>query len=129
MAIVIDQNFREPNPIFVDFFGRPAATTPTLGILAVRTGAPVIPVFSWPQEDGRYRIQYHPEVALEHTGDRVEDAHRLTRACTRIIEDQIRKRPDYWAWMHRRWRTRPRKGSAGDLSRGSARRTRRRPQG
>jgi len=107
VAIVIDQNFRDPNRVFVDFFGKPAATTPALGLVAVRTGAPVIPVFSWPEENGRYRIEYQPEVRIEPTGDRAEDALRLTRACTKLIEEQVRRRPEYWLWMHQRWRTRP----------------------
>ena len=107
VAIVIDQNFREENRVFVDFFGRPAATTPFLGVVALRTGAPVIPVFSWPADDGRYRIEYHPEVEVVPTGDRAEDALQLTRACTRSIEAQVRSRPEYWFWMHQRWRTRP----------------------
>jgi len=107
VAIVIDQNFRDPNRVFIDFFGRPAATTPTLGLVAMRTGAPVIPVFSWPEADGRYRIEYQPEVRIEPTGDRPEDALRMTRACTRLIEEQVRRRPEFWLWMHQRWRTRP----------------------
>ena len=107
VAIVIDQNFRDPNRVFVDFFGSPAATTPTLGVIAARTGAPVVPVFSWPQQDGRYRIDYHPPVKLEPSGDRTEEALRMTRACTRIIEEEVRRHPEYWLWMHQRWRTRP----------------------
>ena len=107
VAVVIDQNFRDPNRVFVDFFGRPAATTPTLGVLAVRTGAPVVPVFSWPGADGCYRIQYHPAVSMKLTGDRSEDALRLTQVCTGLLEAQVRKHPEYWLWMHERWRTRP----------------------
>ena len=107
VGIVIDQNFRDTGRVFVDFFGRPAATTPTLGVLAVRTGAPVVPVFSWPEEDGRYRIEYRPEVRPELTGDRSQDALRFTQICTKMIEEQVRGRPEYWLWMHQRWRTRP----------------------
>ncbi|MGD8376622.1 MAG: lysophospholipid acyltransferase family protein [Acidobacteriota bacterium] len=107
VALVIDQNFRDAGRVFVDFFGRPAATTPTLGVLAVRTGAPVLPVFSWPEADGRYRIEYRPEVLPVDTEDRAADALDLTRRCTGLIEAQIRARPEYWLWMHQRWRTRP----------------------
>jgi KDO2-lipid IV(A) lauroyltransferase len=107
VAIVIDQNCREPNRVFVDFFGRPAATTPALGLLAVRTEAVVVPVFSWPEPDGRLRVDYRPPVTIEASGDRAEDALRYTRECTRRIEEQVRSRPEYWLWAHRRWRTRP----------------------
>jgi len=107
VGMIIDQNYRGTNPFFVDFFGRAAATTPTLGMLAVRTGAPVVPVFCWPEKDGRYRIVYLPEVTVESTGDRAADAFRLTARCTEIIEQQIRTRPELWSWMHQRWKTRP----------------------
>ena len=107
MAIVIDQNFRDEGRVFVDFFGEAAATTPALGVLAVRTQAPVIPVFSWPEPDGGYRIEYRAEVRIPLTGDRAVDALEYTRVCTRIIEEQVRARPEYWLWMHQRWRTRP----------------------
>lgn len=112
VAIVIDQHFREPNRILVDFFGHPVSTTPILGLIAARTGAPVVPVFSWPQEDGRYRIAYLPEVQVEPSGDRTNDAYRITLACSRIIEEQIRCRPEYWFWMHRRWKKNPQGASA-----------------
>ena len=107
IGMVIDQNYREANPFFVDFFGRPAATTPSLGKLAVRTGAPVVPVFCWPKDDGRYHIVYFPEVEVEPSGDPNLDAYRLTAQCTRLIEEQVRLRPELWSWMHQRWRTRP----------------------
>lgn len=108
VAIVIDQNMRAGARIFVDFFGRPAATTPTLALLALKTGAPIIPVFSVPGPRGTYRIVYGPEVVYERTGDRDRDVRALTERCTKIIEAQVRKRPEYWLWMHERWKSRPR---------------------
>jgi KDO2-lipid IV(A) lauroyltransferase len=107
VAIVIDQNYREANRVFVDFFGTAAATTPALGVIAVRTGAPIVPVFSWPLPDGRYRIEYLAPLRPDPGADGAEEASRLTAACTRLIEEQIRRRPEVWLWMHRRWRTRP----------------------
>lgn len=129
VGMVIDQNYRGTNPFFVDFFGRAAATTPTLGTLAVRTGAPVVPVFCWPQEDGRYRIAYLPEVHLDNTGDRAVDAFRLTARCTEIIEQQIRNRPELWSWMHQRWKTRPLEPMPAEMPAGPAFRYRRRAEG
>ena len=108
VAIVIDQNVRGEEGLFVDFFGTPASTTPALATLALKTGAPIIPVFGIPLPDGRHRIRYLPEVPHPHTGDTRQDILTLTQHCTRIIEDQIRAEPEYWVWMHRRWRTRPR---------------------
>jgi KDO2-lipid IV(A) lauroyltransferase len=107
IAIVIDQNYREENRMFVDFFGVPAATSPILGIVSVRTGAPIVPVFSWPLADGRYAIEYHPPLWPAAAADRAAEAERLTIAFTALLESQIRLHPEVWLWMHRRWRTRP----------------------
>jgi KDO2-lipid IV(A) lauroyltransferase len=107
VAIVIDQNVRGEDGIFVDFFGIPASTTPALATLALKTDAPIIPVFGIPLPDGRYRIRYLPELEFRRTGDTKRDIPELTQACTRIIEEQVRREPEYWVWMHRRWRTRP----------------------
>jgi Kdo2-lipid IVA lauroyltransferase/acyltransferase len=107
VAIVIDQNQRGEAGIFVDFFGIPASTTPALATLALKTEAPIIPVFGVPMPDGRYRIRYLPEVEYRRTGDIKRDIPGLTQACTRIIEEQVKREPEYWVWVHRRWRTRP----------------------
>jgi KDO2-lipid IV(A) lauroyltransferase len=107
IAFVIDQNFGEPGRVFVPFFGRPAATTPTLGIVAVRMGVPVIPVFAFPEPDGSYRIVYEPPLRTPCTGDAEADALEVTARATARIEAAVGLRPEAWFWMHRRWRTRP----------------------
>ena len=107
VAIVIDQNVRGDDGIFVDFFGTPASTTPALATLALKTDAPIVPVFGIPLPDGRYRIRYLPEVQFQRTGDTRADILTLTQICTGIIEEQVRREPEFWVWMHRRWRTRP----------------------
>ncbi len=107
IALVIDQNFGEPGRVFVPFFGRPAATTPVLGSLAVRTGAAVLPVFSYPETGGRYRVVYGPSLTVPSTGDPEADALAVTAAATARIEEAVRACPTAWFWMHRRWRTRP----------------------
>jgi KDO2-lipid IV(A) lauroyltransferase len=129
VGMVIDQNYRGTNPFFVDFFGRSAATTPTLGTLAVRTGAPVVPVFCRPQPDGRYRIVYYPEVEVERSGDRAVDAFRVTARCTQIIEEQVRRSPALWSWMHQRWKTRPLEPMPAEMPVRPAFRYRRRAEG
>jgi len=112
VAIVIDQNVRGEDGLIVDFFGTPASTTPALATLALKTEAPVVPVFGIPLPDGRYLIRYLPEVPLVRTGDTRQDILAFTQSCTRVIEAQIRERPEFWVWMHRRWRTRPREDEA-----------------
>ncbi|HEU5180633.1 MAG TPA: lysophospholipid acyltransferase family protein [Candidatus Polarisedimenticolia bacterium] len=118
VAIVIDQNVRGEDGLFVDFFGTPASTTPALATLALKTESPVVPTFGIPLPDGRYLVRYLPEVPVERTGDTRADILALTQRCTRIIEEQIRAQPEYWVWMHRRWRTRP---PAGEQTAGAAR--------
>ncbi len=109
VAIVIDQDAGAEG-VFVPFFGRPASTTPTLALLALRTGAPIVPSFSVPLPDGTYRIVYEPEVEFDPSGDRDRDVLELTARCTAMIERWVRQFPELWLWMHRRWKTRPPSG-------------------
>ena len=106
LAIVIDQDARSAG-VFVDFFERPASTTPALALLALRTGAAVIPTYSQPDGQGGWRVVYEPEVRITSTGDKKEDIRRITQDCTTIIERWVRQRPELWLWMHRRWKTPP----------------------
>jgi KDO2-lipid IV(A) lauroyltransferase len=114
VALLIDQNVRGDGGVFVDYFGVPASTTPALATFALKTGAPIIPVFSWPLADGRVRIAYGPPVTSRRTGSLPEDIRSLTQACTARIEDEVRRRPELWFWMHNRWRTRPPAGQLED---------------
>jgi KDO2-lipid IV(A) lauroyltransferase len=106
VAIVIDQDARDAG-LFVPFFGRPASTTPTLATLALRTRVPVVPAFSVPEPGGRYRIVYERPVTPPDTGDRQRDVLELTARCTAVVERWVRRRPEVWLWMHRRWKTTP----------------------
>jgi Kdo2-lipid IVA lauroyltransferase/acyltransferase len=106
VAIVIDQDARAGG-VFVPYFGRPASTTPTLATLALRTGGAVVPAFCVPLTGGRYRITWEPEVEFEATGDRDADVLALTARCTEVIERWVRRHPELWLWMHRRWKTPP----------------------
>jgi len=85
----------------------PASTTPALALLKLKTDADIIPCFAFPLPDGRYRFRYCDPVQVDLTGDRKEDIFRITQACTKIIENEIRQQPQYWLWMHRRWKTQP----------------------
>jgi KDO2-lipid IV(A) lauroyltransferase len=104
VAILIDQHLHTPDAVYVDFFRRPAATTSALAALALRTGAPVIPVFALPLPHGRYRFVYeHPvEPPLSDSPDAIRE---FTQRCTDVLEMYVRRRPELWLWMHRRWRT------------------------
>jgi KDO2-lipid IV(A) lauroyltransferase len=109
LGFVLDQNMTSDEGIFVDFFGRPACTMPGLAVLAQRSGAPVIPVQFWRDNDGvHHHIRFLPEVEWEEASDnRDENVHHNTQRYTKILEDLIRQHPEQWLWMHRRWRTQP----------------------
>lgn len=103
VGILIDQHIASRDAIHVDFFNRPAATTPIVAALAMRTGARIVPLFALPLGRGRYRMIY--EHAIEHPPEGTEDPiHELTQRCTDVLEMYVRKHPDLWLWMHRRWR-------------------------
>ena len=103
VALLIDQHLHTPDAVYVDFFGRPAATTSALAALALRTGAPVVPVFALPLPGGRYRLVYeHPvDPPRADTPDAVRE---FTQRCTDVLEMYVRRHPELWLWMHRRWR-------------------------
>jgi KDO2-lipid IV(A) lauroyltransferase len=103
VALLIDQHMHSADAIWVDFFQRPAATTSTLAALALRTGAPVVPVFALPVGGGRYRMIY--EHAVEPpAADAADPIGEFTQRCTDVLEMYVRRHPELWLWMHRRWR-------------------------
>jgi KDO2-lipid IV(A) lauroyltransferase len=106
VAMLIDQHMHSPDAIWVDFFERPAATTSTLAALALRTGAPVVPVFALPLKAGRYRMIYEHAVAPPE-GDGPDAIREFTQRCTDVLEMYVRRYPELWLWMHRRWRDAP----------------------
>ena len=102
VAILIDQHIHS-DAVYVDFFNRPAATTSALAALALRTGAPVVPVFALPLGGGRFRMVYEHPVDPPRADD--PDAIReFTQRCTDVLEMYVRRYPELWLWMHRRWR-------------------------
>jgi KDO2-lipid IV(A) lauroyltransferase len=106
VAILIDQDAGAEG-VFVPFLGRAASTTPTLALLALRTEAPIVPVFARVETDGTITVHIEPAVPTHPTGDREADVVRVTAACTAIVERWVRRAPEQWLWMHRRFKTRP----------------------
>jgi Kdo2-lipid IVA lauroyltransferase/acyltransferase len=106
VAVLIDQHIHTADAVVVDFFDRPAATTSAVAALALRTGAPVIPVFAIPLPDGRYRMIY--ERPIEPPADGPDAVREFTQRFTDVLEMYVRRHPHLWLWMHRRWRDQPR---------------------
>ena len=103
IAVLIDQHIQTAAAIYVDFFNRPAATTSAVAALALRTGAPVIPVFALPLPGGRFRMVYEHAVDPPK-GDDPDALRDFTQRCTDVLEMYVRRYPGLWLWMHRRWR-------------------------
>jgi KDO2-lipid IV(A) lauroyltransferase len=103
VAILIDQHIQTTDAVYVDFFNRPAATTSALAAIAMRTGAPVVPVFALPLPGGRFRMVYEHPVDPPR-GEGPEAVRDFTQRCTDVLEMYVRRYPGLWLWMHRRWR-------------------------
>jgi KDO2-lipid IV(A) lauroyltransferase len=108
VGILMDTNMTPPQGIFVDFFGTPACTASGLARIALRTDAAVVPTFTiWDPVLRKYRLLFDPAVELIRTGNDEADITSNTQMFTKIIEDYVRRYPDQWLWVHRRWKTRP----------------------
>ena len=107
IGILSDQNVDKREGIFVDFFGRPACTSVGTAVLALQSGAPVLPAFMPRMPDGRYRLIILPPVEITRTDDYESDLVVNTQRFTKVVEDMVRKYPDQWFWIHQRWKTKP----------------------
>jgi Kdo2-lipid IVA lauroyltransferase/acyltransferase len=108
VGILMDTNMTPPQGVFVAFFGIPACTASGLARIALRTDAAVVPGFTvWDPVLRKYRLRFDSAVNLIRTGNDDADAIANTALFTKIIEDYVRRYPDQWLWVHRRWKTRP----------------------
>jgi KDO2-lipid IV(A) lauroyltransferase len=108
VGILADQNTLPAEGVFVDFFGKLACTTTGLARVAVHTGAAVVPGYAyWDEGIQKYRLRFEPSVELIRTGDTERDVFENTQRFAKVIEEIIRKHPDQWVWVHKRWKTRP----------------------
>jgi KDO2-lipid IV(A) lauroyltransferase len=108
VVVPFDQNATSRWGVFAEFFSVPASTHPGLARFAQMSDAVVLPVFLV-RENGsaRHQIYILPEVELARSGDRERDTVENTRRFNRVFEGMVRRHPDHWIWMHKRWRTRP----------------------
>ena len=113
VGVLADQNTVPAEAVFADFFGIPAATTSGIARLARRTGAAVVPTFNyWDPQIRKYRLCYEPALELIATADEESDIRNYSARFNQLIEDYVRRFPDQWLWVHRRWKTRPANQSA-----------------
>ena len=108
VGILMDTNMTPPQGVFVEFFGRAACTASGVARVALKTGAAVVPGFMlWEPAERKYVLHFGPEIEFKHTGDAEADILGATQQCVRTTEEWIRRYPDQWLWIHRRWKTRP----------------------
>jgi KDO2-lipid IV(A) lauroyltransferase len=108
VGILMDTNMTPPQGVFVDFFGKPACTASGLARVALKTGAAVLPGFMvWEEAERRYVLHFGPPLIFKQTGDEESDIIAATQQCASVTETWIRRYPDQWLWIHRRWKTRP----------------------
>ena len=113
LGVMADLNVQEREGVFVDFFGTPASTTTGIAKLALATNAAVLPAFAvWNEAKQKYVVHLEPALSVEKSADSDADIKSLTQKMTNVVEEYIRRYPEQWLWIHKRWNTRP-KGEKG----------------
>lgn len=108
VGVLMDTNMTPPQGVFVDFFGINACTASGIARVALKTDAAVVPAFTiWDPVLRKYRVHFDPMVQLVRTDNNEADVVANTAKFTKVIEEFVRKYPDQWLWVHKRWKTRP----------------------
>jgi len=108
VGILMDTNMTPPQGVFVNFFGVAACTASGLARVALKTGAAVVPGFMlWEAAEQKYVLHFGPELVFAETDDNEADILSATQQCNDVLESWIRRYPDQWLWIHRRWKTQP----------------------
>ena len=108
VGVLMDTNMIASQGVFVGFFGIQACTASGIARVALKTDAAVVPGFTiWDPALKKYRLRFDPAAKLIRTGNTPADVVANTALFTKIIEDYVRRYPDQWLWVHRRWKTRP----------------------
>jgi len=108
VGLLMDQNMTPPQGVFVPFFGVQACTASGIARMALHTDASVIPAFTiWDEVLRKYRVHFDPPLTLVRTDNTESDVLANTAMFNNVLEQYVRKYPDQWLWVHRRWKTRP----------------------
>jgi len=102
-----DQHAQRKDGVLVEFFGHPAGTFRSLAVIALSTGAPVVPASSWRDSDGRHVLRFEAALGAVEHADTNEAIRLTTREFNRALELLIVRRPEQWWWVHRRWKPWP----------------------
>jgi KDO2-lipid IV(A) lauroyltransferase len=108
VGILMDTNMTPPQGVFVDLFGTAACTAAGMARVAMKTGAAVVPAYTiWDRDLRKYKVCFDPALKTIDTGDVAADVIANTARYNRALEAIVRRHPDQWLWVHRRWKTRP----------------------
>lgn len=107
VGIVPDQDIDSIEGVFVDFFGEKAFTPSAPVKLAMVSGSPIVPIFIIRESNDKHTIYVEEPIRVESSGNRELDLLFFTQKWSNVLESYVRKFPDQWVWMHKRWKTRP----------------------
>ncbi len=119
VGMLPDQDIDSLEGTFVDLFGHPAYTPLGPAALSLMTSAPIIPCFIIRESGGRFRLVIEPPLEAPQVQDRSQALSQLTQAWSRVVESYIRRHPDHWVWMHRRWKTQSKNAQGSGLRAGT----------
>lgn len=104
VGFILDQFMGPPVGVLTTFFGRPTGTPAALALFAGRTQAPVVPVYNYRRSDGSLEIVFEDPIPFMEQGSTEKNISFMTQIYTNKIEDIVRKHPEQWMWLHRRWK-------------------------
>lgn len=104
VIFVLDQFMGPPIGVRTQFFGRETGTAAGLAYIAGRTGAPVIPCYTYRRYDGKNVMVFEKPIPFLDDGPRDKNISVMTQKYTDKIEEIVRKYPEQWMWIHRRWK-------------------------
>lgn len=107
VGLLIDQNWSRQEGCFVEFFNRPACTSSGLAFLSLNVEVPVLPAYLIRKDDGKYVMQIGTEFETIKSGNDEHDIVVNTQRYTKETEEMVRRYPEQWFWVHKRWKTQP----------------------
>lgn len=104
VVFIMDQHAARKEGVMVDFLGHPVCVFRSLAILALRTGAPIVPFCSWREPDGKHVLRFEDALPTTGSADTDEAVTRITQDCLRVLERFVLAHPEQWFWFHRLWK-------------------------
>ena len=104
VVFVIDQFMGKPYGIETTFFGKKTGTAKGLALFASRTEAPVIPVYTYRDDQLNTHVVFEPEIPMIENEDRDLQIQQMTQIYNNKVQELVERHPEQWMWVHRRWK-------------------------